>query len=351
MPRVALLETRGPSSSSFAREPARPGPEIPKRTSTAALRSVGPLEHPLPTTAPAARRNDTSTPARGSDAHSPALMTYFRDVRLHPLLSRDEEHRIAVAWVKTGDARLANRLVAANLRLVVKIALEYRAARRNLLDLIQEGNVGLIHAVNKYDPNRGVKVSSYASWWIRAYILKFIMSNARLVKVGTTQSQRRIFFGLRRERARLEGNDGCAAEPRQLAAAFGVSEKTIIEMDQRLSSLDTSLDGPSIDDGDRSRGDMLSAEASSRPDVQSETRDFRAALRRALDTFRLTLEGRDLEIFDGRLVAEDEVTLAEIATRFGVSRERVRQIEARLKERLRRYLRESLGPAVSMAAA
>jgi RNA polymerase sigma-32 factor len=263
-------------------------------------------------------------------------------------LSRDEEHRTAVAFIETGDHGCADRLVTANLRLVVKIALEYRASHRNLLDLIQEGNVGLVHAVQKYDPRRGVKLSTYASWWIRAYILKFILSNARLVKLGTTQAQRRLFFGLRRERARREGLDGEVVEARQLAATFDVSEKEVVEMERRLSGAEASLDAPARgDDGEgRPRGEALAAEDELRPDVQSETRELRRALGREIVAFRKTLVGRDLEIFERRLACEEATTLAELAESFGVSRERVRQLEERLKLRMRRHLVAALGDAV-----
>jgi RNA polymerase sigma-32 factor len=276
------------------------------------------------------------------------MMTYFQALRRHPLLSREEEQRIALELIRTGDPRLAGRLVTANLRLVVKIALEYRTARRNLLDLVQEGNLGLLHAVRKYDPHRGVKLATYASWWIRAYILKFILSNARLVKLGTTQAQRRLFFGLRREKARLEGRDGTAVDARQLAAAFAVSEQEVVEMERRLSGGDTSLDWPTHGAGgdDRPRGDTMSAAQAERPDVETERHEFSDALHRELRAFQATLTGRDAEIFNGRLVSEDATTLAEIAQQFGVSRERVRQLEERLKSRLRRHLRASLGDAV-----
>jgi RNA polymerase sigma-32 factor len=303
------------------------------------LRSVETWEEPRPADARA------SAPDR-HESHS-TMMTYLQQLRRHPLLAREDERRIALEYVKTGDAQLAGRLVTANLRLVVKIALEYRSARRNLLDLVQEGNVGLLHAVQKYDPNRGVKLATYAAWWIRAYILKFILSNARLVKLGTTQAQRRLFFGLRRERARLEGRDGKAVGARQLAAAFSVSEQEVVEMERRMSGCDTSLDWPTRDDDDeRTRGASLSAEPAQRPDAQSEARELSDVLGRELRVFQRTLTGRDAEIFNGRLVSEDPTTLAEIAERFGVSRERVRQIEERLKMRLRRHLRASLGDAV-----
>ena len=242
--------------------------------------------------------------------------------------------------------------MTANLRLVVKIALEYRTARHNLLDLVQEGNLGLIHAVQKYDPHRGVKLATYASWWIRAYVLKFILSNARLVKLGTTQAQRRLFFGLRREKARLAGRDGTAVGAQQLAAAFSVSEQEVVEMERRLSAYDASLDWPTRgDDDERTLGEGLSAAATFRPDVAAESQEFNGILGREVRVFQETLTGRDAEIFNGRLACEDPTTLAEIAGRFGVSRERVRQIEERLKLRLQRHLRASLGDAVPAPSA
>ncbi|HEV3031680.1 MAG TPA: sigma-70 family RNA polymerase sigma factor [Polyangia bacterium] len=277
---------------------------------------------------------------------------YFQELRRYPLMSRDEEHAVALRYAETGDPRLARQLVTANLRLVVKIALEFRTSRRDLLDLVQEGNIGLVYAVHKYDPHRGVKLGTYASWWIRAYVLKFILSNARLVKLGTTQAQRRLFFGLRREKAKLEGSDGTSAEVHQLAAALSVSEAEIVEMERRLSAGDASLDEPRrVDDvDDRRRGDGMSAPLEQRPDAEVEARELSLVLERELRAFRATLTGRDAEIFNGRLVNEEATTLAEFAERFGVSRERVRQLEGRLKQRLRTHLRASLPDTVPVAA-
>jgi len=279
------------------------------------------------------------------------MAAYLRDVRNYPLMSREEEHLVASRLVETGDERLAQRLVTANLRLVVKIALEYRSARRHLTDLVQEGNVGLIHAVHKYDPQRGVRFATYSSWWIRAYMLKFMLSNARLVKLGTTQAQRRLFFGLRRERARLEGQSGAKVEARQLASALDVSEEEVVEMERRLSSSDASLDRPARDgDADHSRGDNLISDPVPGPDAETEEQELAAIVREEVETFRRTLAGRDATIFDGRLASERPITLAEIADKFGVSRERVRQLEDRLKRRLRIHLRAKLGDAVPAEA-
>jgi RNA polymerase sigma-32 factor len=272
---------------------------------------------------------------------------YLRELRRYPLMTREEEHEVAVRLSKNPDRALAARLVTANLRLVVKIAQEYRRAHNNILDLIQEGNVGLIHAVEKYDPYRGVKLSSYASWWIRAYMLKFILANWRLVKVGTTQPQRRLFFNLRKEREKLE-KQGYQVDAKHLAAALDVTEQEVIEMERRLNASEISLDAPvrSDDQGDRTRGDLVPAASSTRPDLQVEASEFGTLLRERLHTFGGMLRDRDLEIFQARLINDEPATLVELADRFGVTRERVRQIESRLKGRLRTYLETELGDGV-----
>jgi RNA polymerase sigma-32 factor len=274
---------------------------------------------------------------------------YLHELRRHPLMTREEEHEVAVEFCKNANPALASRLITANLRLVVKIAQEYRRAHRNVLDLIQEGNIGLIHAVHKYDPYRGVKLSSYASWWIRAYILKFILANWRLVKVGTTQAQRKLFFNLRKEREKLE-KQGYEVEAKHLAAALDVSEQEVVEMERRLNASETSLDAPmrSDEQGDRTQGDFVRAAPALRPDVQVEAGEFGAILSEKLHAFGATLRDRDLEIFRDRLLNEEPATLVQIAERFGVTRERVRQIEERLKRRLRQYLEGELGDAVQI---
>jgi RNA polymerase sigma-32 factor len=274
---------------------------------------------------------------------------YLHELRRYPLMTREEEHEVAVRYAQSAEQVLAGRLITANLRLVVKIAQEYRRAHRNILDLIQEGNIGLIHAVQKYDPYRGVKLSSYASWWIRAYILKFILANWRLVKVGTTQAQRKLFFNLRKEREKLE-KQGFQVEAKHLAAALDVTEQEVIEMERRLNAAETSLDAPmrSDEQGDRTQGDFVRAAPSSRPDLQVEAGEFGAILKDKLHAFGATLRDRDLEIFRDRLLNDEPATLVQIAERFGVTRERVRQIEERLKKRLRQYLMSELGDGVQI---
>jgi RNA polymerase sigma-32 factor len=301
----------------------------------------------LPLAAAAAESPPTAHETNLSDYST--IGAYLHELRRHPLMTREEEHEVAVEFCKSANPALASRLITANLRLVVKIAQEYRRAHRNVLDLIQEGNIGLIHAVHKYDPYRGVKLSSYASWWIRAYILKFILANWRLVKVGTTQAQRKLFFNLRKEREKLE-KQGYEVEAKHLAAALDVSEQEVVEMERRLNASETSLDAPmrSDEQGDRTQGDFVRAAPALRPDVQVESGEFGAILSEKLHAFGATLRDRDLEIFRDRLLNEEPATLVQIAERFGVTRERVRQIEERLKRRLRQYLEGELGDAVQI---
>jgi RNA polymerase sigma-32 factor len=302
-----------------------------------------------------ANGNGMSAPEAAAPTVEPSLSdystigAYLHELRRYPLMTREEEHTVAVRFCKQHDPALASRLITANLRLVVKIAQEYRRAHRNILDLIQEGNIGLIHAVQKYDPYRGVKLSSYASWWIRAYILKFILANWRLVKVGTTQAQRKLFFNLRKEREKLE-KQGYEVEAKHLAAALDVSEQEVVEMERRLNASETSLDAPmrSDEQGDRTQGDFVRAAPALRPDVQVEAGEFGAILKEKLHAFGDTLRDRDLEIFRDRLLNDEPATLVQIAERFGVTRERVRQIEERLKRRLRQYLEGELGDAVQI---
>jgi RNA polymerase sigma-32 factor len=322
------IGANGPASLDVAGLPIEGGPET---------------EAPLPA-APAASAGLESAPTDYS-----TIGAYLHELRRYPLMTREEEHEVAVQFSKTAEQRLAARLVTANLRLVVKIAQEYRRAHRNILDLIQEGNIGLIHAVQKYDPYRGVKLSSYASWWIRAYILKFILANWRLVKVGTTQAQRKLFFNLRKEREKLE-KQGFEVEAKHLAAALDVTEQEVIEMERRLNASETSLDAPmrSDEQGDRTQGDFVRAAPASRPDLQVEAGEFGAILRDKLHAFGATLRDRDLEIFRDRLLNDEPATLVQIAERFGVTRERVRQIEERLKKRLRQYLMAELGDGVQI---
>jgi len=288
--------------------------------------------------------------ASKSLARFDALQSYINQARRYPLLTPEEEHEIAVRYVESGDIDAARKLVTANLRLVVKIAHEYRKAYRNLLDLVQEGNIGLMHAVKKFDPYRGVKLSSYAAWWIRAYILKFILNNWRLVKIGTTQAQRKIFFNLRKEMDRLKSLGIENPGPKLLAARLDVSEEEVRSMQNRLAGADVSLDAPvrADDTSASSRLDFVTAREPG-PAEQVEESEFSLLLRQKLEEFGRTLEGREREIFDLRTVSSEPLTLQEVGDRYGITRERARQIERRMMDRLRDFLRQELGDAVDVA--
>lgn len=275
------------------------------------------------------------------------LAAYMKDVSRYPLLTRDEEHALAVKYVEEGDLDAARKLVLSNLRLVVKIAYDYRQAYKNLLDLVQEGNIGLMQAVKKYDPYKGVKLSSYAAWWIRAYILRYILNNYRLVKLGTTQAQRKLFFNLQKEKSRLAAM-GIEPTPEKIADRLSVPVKDVISMDRRLSSGEASLDAPvGGQDGGRpvARVELLEGDGPRVDDMLAEE-ELGEKLKEKIHEYAKTLEGKEKRIFEERLLSDEPKTLQQLGDSFGVSRERVRQIEKRLLQKLKKYLRDELGDAV-----
>ena len=270
-----------------------------------------------------------------------AQSAYMAQLRRYPPISREEEHALAVRFAEEGDLDAARRLVLANLRLVVKIAMEYRRAWTNLLDLVQEGNVGLMQAVKRFDPYQGVKLSSYAVYWIRAYILKYILDNFRVVRLGTTRAQRKLFFRLNKEKRRLE-REGFEVTPPLLAERLEVSEQEVADMDQRLSEGDLSMDAPVREEaGSASFGDLLASGDSSAEEHVGDEQLRRVFLAKAKE-FADGLDERDRRIVEERILAEEPRSLKELGEEFGVSRERVRQLEARVVSRLREFLRENL---------
>jgi len=305
----------------------------------------------------------STRPKRARDSEAPVsveptslarldpMAAYLREVQRHPLLTVEETHELATTFLKTQDPAIAARLVTANLRLVVKIAYEYRRAYKNIMDLVQEGNIGLMQAVKRYDPYRGVKLSSYAAWWIRAYILRFILNNWRLVKLGTTQAQRKLFFNLRKKRAELEAM-GITPSHAEIAKSLNVPEADVAEMEVRLGSNENSLDAPVGDADGRSisRIDMMPSGGIG-PEAMMADGELQSLLKEKLAEFRATLEGKDkdLAIFTLRLVADEPMTLQELGDKFGISRERVRQLEQRLLLRLRDFLKAEMGDATEIS--
>lgn len=298
---------------------------------------------PAPPAAPrAAALPPVPVPAADRDVGpGDALTRYLAELRHHAPIPREEEHALAVRWVEEGDREAARRLVLANLRLVVKIAMEYRRTWTNVLDLIQEGNVGLLQAVQRFDPYQGVKLSSYAVYWIRAYVLKYLLDNIRLVRLGTTRAQRKLFFRLNKEKRELE-RLGFEVEPRLIAERLDVSEDDVRDMEQRLGQSDLSIDAPVRDEeGSATYGDFLaSGVRSAEQDVADE--ELRRVFLAKVHEFASTLDEREKRIVEERILAEDPKTLQEMGDAFGVTRERVRQLEARVVGRLREYLREQL---------
>ena len=300
-------------------------------------------EDDVPALDPDADIADTDLPVP-AQPHLPSLSSskdslhlYLREVGRFPMLKPDEEFELARRVQKTGDSDAAFRLVSSHLRLVVKIAMDFqRRWMQNVLDLIQEGNVGLMRAVNKFDPDKGIKFSYYAAFWIRAYILKFIMDNWRMVKIGTTQAQRKLFYNLNRERQKLiaEGFDPDAAV---LAERLGVGEDQIVEM-QRLDASDMSLDATVGDDsGNATRMDFLPALG---PGIEERIagQEIASLLQDKLRDILPSLSEKEAYILEHRLLTDDPVTLREIGERYNVTRERVRQLEARLLQKLKNHL-------------
>jgi RNA polymerase sigma-32 factor len=281
-----------------------------------------------------------------SDARDKALVPfdplqrYLAEIRRFPLLSREEEHRIAVEYKEFGNVEAAYKLVTANLRLVVMIAREYQKAFKNLIDLIQEGNMGLMEAVKNFDPYRGVRFPSYAVWWIRAYMIRYIMNDWRMVKIGTTQAQRKLFFNLQKEKDKIE-KEGLTPGPKLLAQRLNVKEDEVIEMEQRLASRDLSVDVPIGDDDEATLLHFLPDDKQS-PEEQFADTQFRELLRDKMERFAQSLKDKELVIYKERLLNEDPLTLREIGEKYGISRERVRQIEERVKKKLKNYLSKEL---------
>jgi len=265
------------------------------------------------------------------------LKSYLKEVSMHKVLTREEEFETTRLVYEQNDRDAAQKLALSNLKLVVKISLEYYNAYLNILDLIQEGNVGLLHAVKKYNPYKGTKFSTYASFWIRAYILKHIMDSWSLVKVGTTQGQRKLFYGLNRERRKLESL-GIYPSPKLLSSSLGVKETEVEEMTQRLSRTDLSLDTPLNDESSDTVLDTI-ANDDNVEEIVSRSQESEVISQKIVE-FRKGLNDKEAFIFDRRVLAEEPETLQEIGGRFNISRERVRQLEVRVMKRLRRSFEE-----------
>ncbi len=271
----------------------------------------------------------------------PGLHRYLQEISQHRLLTREETEELAIRFNETGDPEAAYELVTANLRLVVKVAMDFQKYwMQNFLDLIQEGNVGLVQAVKKFDPYRGVKFSYYAAYWIRAYILKFIMDNWRLVKIGTTQAQRKLFFSLNKEKKLLE-SQGFKPEVKLLAERLNVKESEVIEMSQRMDGWDVSLESPVREDSDAEQKSFLPDKGPTIEDVVAD-HEFKERMDTIIAALMKTLNEKEQTILTARLLNDEPLTLQDIADQFGISRERVRQIEVSLLKKMRKYLEQEV---------
>jgi len=255
------------------------------------------------------------------------LRKYLSEVSRYHVLSRDEEFEVAKRIYEKKDKDAVQKLVMSNLKLVVKIALEYYSTYINILDLIQEGNVGLLHAVKKYNPYKGTKFSTYSSFWIRAYILKYIMDSWSLVKIGTTQSQRKLFYRLNKEKQKLEAL-GIFPAPKLLASTLDVKEEEVEDMQKRLAYADVSMETPIRDEGDDTIMDMMRSDENVEEIVAEKEKDTIIVSR--VKEFKKSLNEKELYIFEHRILSEEPFTLQEIGAHFSISRERARQIENRV---------------------
>ena len=296
-------------------------------------------------------KNTVSTSAASTKTNPPnyglekisedGLRTYLREVGRYPLLSEQETNSLARHFQANNDPASRQRLITANLRLVVKIALDFKKYwMPDFLDLVQEGNVGLAKAVKKFEPERGIKFSYYASFWIRAYIMKHLMDNKRLVKIGTTQNQRKLFFNLKKESRRLEAQ-GIKVETEKLAANLQVRERDVIEMKQRLNGSEISIDSPLGPDSETTRKELLQQTGPSAEELFSY-REIKGLVREILERHQDSFNQREKAILNQRLLNPEAQTLQDIAEQFQVSKERIRQIEIGLLAKLRATFKEEL---------
>ncbi|MEE9264875.1 MAG: RNA polymerase factor sigma-32 [Vicinamibacteria bacterium] len=269
-----------------------------------------------------------------------ALQQYLAEVRRYPFLTKEEELQLFREYQAQGSRKAALKLILSNLRVSVSIAAEYQHTGADQMDLIQEGNVGLLHAMKKFDPSKNVRFYAYAAWWVRAYILRYLLNTFRLVKVGTTQDQRKLFYNLKKERTKLE-RQGFAPDTKMLADRLNVSEQDVIQMDQRLGNWELSLDQPFSQDTEGTLLDIIPAKAPAADEELADT-ELRTLFRKKLGEFVTTLSERDEDILRNRILSETPLTLEDLGSKYGITKERTRQLEARIINRLRTYMKQQI---------
>ncbi len=272
-------------------------------------------------------------------AQTTSLHRYLAEISNYPVLSREEEYELAMKYKKDGDLEAARKLVTSNLKFVVSVANEYKNYGFNTMDIIQEGNVGLMHAVKGFDPTKGYRLISYAVWWIRAYMQNYIIKSWSLVKVGTTQAQRKLFYKLRSAKNELAKENLSAEDYKELAEKLNVSDKAVIEMDQRMGGKDLSLDAEIKSDNDMSHLDFLADSDVNQEDLLTKTQES-AMVRDGMEDALETLKDRERYIIEERVLSDSPKTLDELGTKFNISRERVRQIESAALKKIKTVLQE-----------
>jgi len=297
-----------------------------------------PSEDAQPLPVPAAEARDAGN--QTAIAPVTALQQYLAEVRRYPFLSKEEELRLFHEYQTQGSREAAVKLILANLRVSVAIASEYLHTGADQMDLIQEGNVGLMQAIKKFDPTKNVRFYAYAAWWARAYILRYLLNTYRLVKVGTTQDQRKLFYNLKKEKAKLE-RQGFAPDTKLLADRLNVRERDVIEMDQRLGSWELSLDQPLSQDSEGTLLDVLPSQDKPADD-QLADQEMRVLFRTKLADFIKTLPEREEDILRNRILSETPLTLDDLGQKYRITKERTRQLEARLIKRLRDYMKKEI---------
>jgi len=303
---------------------------------------LGPSDEELGEHEPAMELSPGAEPPSDATAVVPvtALQQYLAEIRRHPFLTKEEELRLFEEYRTHGSREAAVKLIMANLRVSVSIASEYLHTGADHMDLIQEGNVGLMHAIKKFDPAKNVRFYAYAAWWSRAYILRYLLNTYRLVKIGTTQDQRKLFYNLKKEKAKLE-REGFAPDTKLLADRLNVRERDVVEMDQRLGNWELSLDQPIGEDQASSLFDFIPSQEVP-ADEQLAQEQLRALFRGKLAEFIKTLEERDEDILRNRILSDSPLTLDELGAKYGITKERTRQLEARIIKRLRDYIKKDV---------
>ena len=274
-------------------------------------------------------------------AHTTSLQRYMTEISNYPVLSREEEYELAMKYKNDGDLDAARKLVSSNLKFVVEVANEYKNYGLNTMDIIQEGNIGLMHAVKGFDPEKGYRIISYAVWWIRAYIQNYIIKSWSLVKVGTTQAQRKLFYKLRSTKNQLELGDGnlSSEDYKELADKLNVSNEAVIEMDKRMGGKDFSLDAEIKGDTDLSHMDFLADDDVNQEDLITKVEEDKR-VKSGMGAALKVLKDRERFIIENRILTDKPLTLEELGEKYNISRERVRQIETAALKKMKTVLKE-----------